>query len=87
MRPDQRPERHRLRRRLRSCSLQEPQTERREHQHNPTFTMRRSQNRCLKNKTSTVDHDGYQREHVKHDAGLPSHRFALLLEGPRRGHG
>ena len=29
--PDQRPQRHRLGRRLRACSLQEPQTERREH--------------------------------------------------------
>jgi hypothetical protein len=27
-----------------------------------------------------ADHDGYQREHVKHDACLPSHRSTLLLE-------
>jgi len=25
-----------------------------------------------------ADHDGYQREHVKHDACLSSHRFVLL---------
>src|ERR1035438_194671 len=27
-----------------------------------------------------ADHDGYHREHVKHDACLPSHRSTLLLE-------
>jgi hypothetical protein len=27
-----------------------------------------------------ADHDGYQREHVEHDARLPSHRFTLLLD-------
>jgi hypothetical protein len=27
-----------------------------------------------------ADHDGYQREHIKHDACLPSHRSILLLE-------
>jgi len=27
-----------------------------------------------------ADHDGYQREHVKHDACLPSHRSTLPLE-------
>ena len=25
-----------------------------------------------------ADHDGYQREHVKRDGCLPSHRFVLL---------
>jgi len=25
-----------------------------------------------------ADHDGYQREHVKHDGCLSSHRFVLL---------
>jgi hypothetical protein len=25
-----------------------------------------------------ADHDGYQREHVKHDACLPSHRSTLV---------
>jgi hypothetical protein len=25
-----------------------------------------------------ADHDGYQREHVKHDGRLSSHRFVLL---------
>jgi hypothetical protein len=27
-----------------------------------------------------ADHNGYQREHVKHNACLPSHRSTLLLE-------
>jgi hypothetical protein len=27
-----------------------------------------------------ADHDGYKREHVKHDACLPSHRSILLFE-------
>jgi len=27
-----------------------------------------------------ADHDGYEREHVKHDACLPSHRSTLLLD-------
>jgi hypothetical protein len=27
-----------------------------------------------------ADHDGYQREHEKHDACLPSDRSTLLLE-------
>ncbi len=27
-----------------------------------------------------ADHDGYQREHVKHEACLPSHRSTLLLD-------
>jgi hypothetical protein len=34
-----------------------------------------------------ADHDGYQREHVKHHTRLPFHRSSLLLELPRRGHG
>jgi hypothetical protein len=79
-RPDQRPERHRLGRRLRSCSLQEPQIERREHQDNPDVYHQALPEPMPEDQDVHADHDGYQREHVKHDACLPSHRSTLLLE-------
>ena len=64
----------------RSCSLQEPQIERREHQDNPDVYHQALPEPMPEEQDVHADHDGYQREHVKHDACLPSHRSTLLLE-------
>jgi hypothetical protein len=64
----------------RSCSLQEPQIERREHQDNPDVYHQALPEPMPEDQDVHADHDGYQREHVKHDACLPSHRSTLLLE-------
>ena len=79
-RPDQRPERHRLGRRLRSCSLQEPQIERREHQDNPDVYHQALPEPMPEEQDVHADHDGHQHEHAKHDDCLPSHRSTLLLD-------
>jgi hypothetical protein len=80
IRTNQRPERHRLGRRLRSCSLQEPQTERREHQDDPDVCHQALPEPMPEEQDVHADHDGYQREHVKHDGCLPSHRCTLPVE-------
>src|SRR5664279_3274291 len=64
----------------RSCSLQEPQIERREHQDYPDVYHQALQEPMPEEQDVHADHDGYQREHVEHDACVPSHRSILLLE-------
>jgi len=64
----------------RSCSLQEPQIERREQQDNSDVYDQALPEQMPEEQDVRTDHDGYQREHVKHDACLPSHRSTLLLE-------
>jgi hypothetical protein len=65
-------------RRPRSWTLQEPQTERREHQDNPDIYDQALPEVVPEEQDVHADHDGYQREHVKHDRCLSSHRFVLL---------
>ena len=69
-RPDERPERHRLGRPLRSGSLQEPQTERREHEDNPDVGHQALPEPVSEEQDIHADYDGYQRKHVKPDACL-----------------
>ena len=49
----------------------------------PTFTISRSQNRFLKKQDIHADHDGYQREHVKHDGCLSYHPSFLVRAAER----
>jgi len=63
--------------RLRSCALQEPQTERQEYQDNSDVYHQPLPEVVPEEQDVHADHDGYQREHVKHD-GYLSHRFVLL---------
>ena len=63
-----------------SFSLQEPQVERREHQDNPDVHRQALPEPMPEEQDVDADHDGYQREHVKHDACLPSHGSSLLLD-------
>jgi hypothetical protein len=65
-------------RRPRSCTLQEPQIERREHQDNPDIYYQPLPEVVPEEQDVRADHDGYQREHVKHDDCLSPHRFVLL---------
>src|SRR5271166_5639669 len=65
----------------RSCSLQEPQVERREHQDNPDVYHQALPEPMPEEQDVHADHDGYQREYVQNHACLPSHRSTLLLEG------
>src|SRR5271157_4144168 len=64
----------------RSSLLQEPQTERSEHQDNPDVYHQALPEPMPEEQDVHAYHDGYQREHVKHDACLPPHRSTLLLE-------
>ena len=61
-----------------SWTLQEPQTERREHQDDPDVYYQPLPELVPEEKDVHADHDGYQREHVKHDGCLSSHRSFLL---------
>src|SRR6266446_3454846 len=65
-------------RRLRSWTLQEPQIERREHEDNSDVYYQPLPEVVPEEQDVHADHDGYQREHVKHDGCLSSHRFLLL---------
>ena len=65
-------------RRLRSWTLQEPQIERREHQDNSDVYYQPLPELVPEEQDVHADHDGYQREHVKHDGCLSSHRSFLL---------
>ena len=64
--------------RLRSWTLQEPQIERREHQDNPDVPDQPRPELVPEEQDVHTDHDSHQREHVKNDGCLPSHRFVLL---------
>jgi hypothetical protein len=72
-----------LHRGVRSCSLQEPRIERREHQDNSDVYHQALPEPMPEEQDVHGHHDGYQREHVKHDACLPSHPSTLLLEDRR----
>ena len=61
-----------------SWTLQEPQTERREHQDDPDVYYQPLPELVPEEQDIHTDHDSYQREHVKHDGCLPSHRSCLL---------
>jgi hypothetical protein len=63
-----------------SCSwtLQEPQTERREHQDNPDVYYQSLPEPVPEEQDVHANDDGYEREHVKHDGCVFSHRFFLL---------
>jgi len=61
-----------------SWPLQEPQTERREYQNNSDVHYQPLPQMVPEEQDVHADHDGYQREHVKHDGCLSSHRFVLL---------
>ena len=61
-----------------SWTLQEPQTERREHQDDPDVYCQPLPELVPEEQDVHTDHDSYQREHVKYDGCLPSHRSCLL---------
>src|SRR5262245_48226818 len=71
-----------------SWTLQEPQIERREHQDNSDVHYQPLPEPVPEEQDVHADHDGYQREHVKHDGCLSSHPSFLLraaeLEPERR---
>lgn len=73
-RPDQR-----LERRLRSRSLQKSQIERREYQDDPDVHHQALPEPMPEEQDVHADYDGYQREHVKHNACLPSHYSTILF--------
>jgi hypothetical protein len=58
----------------RSWTLQEPQTKRREHQDNSDVYDQALPEPVPEEQDVHADHDGYQRDHVKHDSCLSSHR-------------
>src|SRR5665213_1449128 len=63
--------------RLRSRTLQENQIERREHQDNSDVYHQPLQEVVPEEQDVHADHDGYQREHVKHDRAPYSHQSNL----------
>jgi hypothetical protein len=66
------------RRRLRSWTLQKPQIERREHQDNSDIHYQPLPEPVPEEQDVHADHNGYQREHAKHDGCLSSHPSSLL---------
>ncbi len=64
--------------RLRSWTLQEPEIERREDQDNSDVYYQPLPELVPEEQDVHADHDGYQREHVKHDGCLSSHRYSPL---------
>src|SRR5215467_16037906 len=65
-------------RRLRSWTLQEPPIERPEYQDNSDVYDQPLPEVVPEEQDVHADHDRYQREHIKHDGCLSSHRFVLL---------
>ena len=63
--------------RLRSWALQEPEIERYEYQDNSDVYDQPLPEVVPEEQDVHADHDGYQREHVKHDGGR-FHRFVLV---------
>ena len=57
---------------------QEPQTKGREHQDDPYVYYQPFPELVLEEQDVHTDHDGHQREHVKCDGRLSSHRSCLL---------
>jgi hypothetical protein len=64
--------------RLHLWTLQEPEIERREYQDNSNIRYQPLPEVMPEEQDVHADHDGYQREHVKHDGRLSSHRLVLL---------
>src|SRR6516165_12178171 len=64
--------------RLRSWTLQKPQIERREHQDNSDVHHQPLPEPVPEEQDVHADHDGYQRERVKHDGCLSSHPSFLF---------
>src|SRR5215813_10924913 len=62
----------------RSWTLQEPPIERPEYQDNSDVYYQPLPEVVPEEQDVHADHDGYQREHVKRDCCLSSHRFVLL---------
>src|SRR5450755_262254 len=58
--------------------LQEPEIERREHQDNSDVYYQPLPELVPEEQDVHADHDGNQREHVKHDGCLSSHRSCVL---------
>jgi hypothetical protein len=67
----------------RSWTLQEPQIEGPEHQDNSDVYYQPRPEVMPEEQDIHADHDGYQREHVKHDGCRSSHRFVLLCAAER----
>src|SRR5215468_10823006 len=63
---------------LNGLLLQEPQIERPEHQDNSDVHYQPLPEPVPEEQDVHADHDGYQREHVKHDGCLSSHPSFLL---------
>jgi hypothetical protein len=63
---------------LRSRTLQEPQIKGPEYQDDSDVYHQPCPELVAEEKDVHADHDGYQREHVKHDGWLSSHGFVLL---------
>jgi hypothetical protein len=61
-----------------SWTLQEPQTKRRKHQDDPDVYYQPLPELVPEEQDVNTDHDAYQREHVKRDGRLSSHRSCLL---------
>jgi hypothetical protein len=59
-------------------TLQESEIERREHKDNSDVHYQPLQELVPEEQDVHADHDGYQRDHVKHDGCLSSHRSFLL---------
>ncbi len=73
-------------RRLRSWTLQEPQIERPEHQNNSDVCYQPLREVVPEEQDVHADHDGYERERVKHDGCLSSHRLSMCqAQGFREG--
>ena len=70
-------------RRLRLWMLQEPQIEGHEYQDNSDVYYEPRPELVPEEQDVHADHDGYHREHVKHDGRLSSHRLFLLWVDPR----
>jgi hypothetical protein len=58
--------------------LQEPQIDRREHHNDCDVHYQPRPELVSEEQDVHADHDGYHREHVKHNDYLSSHRFFLL---------
>ena len=65
-------------RRLCSWTLQEPEIERREYQDDSDVDYQPLPDVVPEEQDVRADHDGYQRDHVKHDDCASSHYFVLL---------
>jgi hypothetical protein len=68
-------------RRLRSWTLEEPEIEGHKYQDNSDVNEQPIPEVVPEEQDVHADHDGYHREHVKHDDRPASHRFILVCVG------